>query len=135
MYLPLVVASASPTLPKLLGSFATQPRQVFSALVQSLLSPVHTGPASPPIGLLAFGQNIRIAMSPLGTPGEIDRQSASGVLQQDSTLAPEPDTAPALPQAAPPEARVAPAVPVLPVGDVEPELTGRSDRPAAHKAA
>ncbi|WP_284189966.1 VCBS domain-containing protein, partial [Zoogloea oryzae] len=73
---------------------------------------------------VAFGQNIRILMSPLGTPGEIDRQNTSGVLQQqDSTRAPEPDTAPALPQAAPPEASVAPAIPALPVGDVEPELT------------
>ncbi|MCK6376914.1 MAG: VCBS domain-containing protein, partial [Zoogloea sp.] len=109
-----------------------------AALGAALLPPVQRAPVvipqtvgikvfTPSVSMMnavSFGQNIRIAMSPLGTPGEIDRQNTSGVLQQqDSTRAPEPDTAPALPQAAPPEASVAPAIPALPVGDVEPELT------------
>ena len=143
---PVVVVSRSATTPS--GSVGSTPgvadgtlgntgNPEGAALGAALLPPVQRAPVvipqtvgikvfTPSVSMMnavAFGQNIRIAMSPLGTPGEIDRQSASGVLQQDSTLAPEPDTAPALPQAAPPEARVAPAVPVLPVGDVEPELT------------
>jgi VCBS repeat-containing protein len=109
-----------------------------AALGAALLPPVQRAPVvipqtvgikvfTPSVSMMnavSFGQNIRIAMSPLGTPGEIDRQNTSGVLQQqDSTRAPGPDTTPVLPQVAPPEASVAPAIPALPVGDVEPELT------------
>lgn len=75
-------------------------------------------PPSPPIGMLAFGQNIRLANSPLSVPGELDRQSGNNGLQQDREAPAVSDGEPAAPQAAEPSARVLPVERLSPLAEV-----------------
>jgi len=75
-------------------------------------------PPSPPIGMLAFGQNIRLANSPLSVPGELDRQSGNSGLQQDREAPAVSDGEPAAPQAAEPSARVLPVERLSPLAEV-----------------
>ncbi|GEC95377.1 hypothetical protein ZRA01_14500 [Zoogloea ramigera] len=75
-------------------------------------------PPSPPIGMLAFGQNIRLAKSPLSVPGELDRQSGNNGLQQDREAPAVSDGEPAAPQAAEPSARVLPVERLSPLAEV-----------------
>ncbi|MBL8434708.1 MAG: hypothetical protein JNL99_07200, partial [Zoogloea sp.] len=94
---------------------------------QTVGSKVFT-PPSLPLGMLAFGQNIRLASSPQSVPGELDRQSGGNGLQQDREASSGSDASPS-PAAPQPVEPSAGALPVAPL-----DLAADASEPAPTRA-